>query len=236
MKQLKINSSITLRKGEALSRYLQEIDRIPLIDLDEEIELAQKIHVGDSKAFDRLVKANLRFVISVAKQYQGRGLSLLDLINEGNIGLIKAAQSFDETRGFKFISYAVWWIRQGILQGIEKHSRLVKVPKGQDSDVSAVSEHVSLDAPAYADDDRSLLDRIVDTDAPMADHNLEKESARKVVDTYLSKLGERERNIITASYGIGRPEMTLNEISEKYGLTRERVRQIRWTAIMRMRK
>ena len=273
MRQLKITKSITNRESESLEKYLQEIGKEELLSTDEEVELAQRIRKGDRKALERLTKANLRFVVSVAKQYQNQGLSLPDLINEGNLGLIKAAEKFDETRGFKFISYAVWWIRQSILQAIAEQSRIVRVPLNQVGSVNKInrmlnkfeqenerrpsseeiseqtdipqekvdeaimvnSRHVSVDAPFVDGEDNSLLDVLVNDDAPMADRQLVIESLRSEIDTVLKMLNERERNVITAFYGIGQPEMTLEEIGNKFGLTRERVRQIKEKAIRRLR-
>lgn len=273
MRQLKITKSITNRESESLEKYLQEIGKEELLSTDEEVELAQRIRKGDRKALERLTKANLRFVVSVAKQYQNQGLSLPDLINEGNLGLIKAAEKFDETRGFKFISYAVWWIRQSILQAISEQSRIVRVPLNQvgsvnkinrmlnkfeqenerrpsseeiseqtdipqekvDEAIMANSRHVSVDAPFVDGEENSLLDVLVNDDAPMADRQLVIESLRSEIATVLKMLNERERNVITAFYGIGQPEMTLEEIGNKFGLTRERVRQIKEKAIRRLR-
>ena len=273
MRQLKINKSITNRESEALERYLQEIGKEELINSDEEVELAQRIKKGDAKALERLTRANLRFVVSVAKQYQNQGLSLADLINEGNVGLIKAAEKFDETRGFKFISYAVWWIRQSILQAIADQSRIVRLPLNQvgsvnkiaramnkfeqenerrpsldelsdevdlprdkvDEAMSANTRHVSVDAPMGDDEGSSLLDVLVNSNAPMADRTLVDESLKAEISQALLMLSERERNIIKAFYGIGEPEMTLEEIGMKYGLTRERVRQLKEKALRRLR-
>jgi RNA polymerase primary sigma factor len=273
MRQLKITKSITNRESEALEKYLSEIGREELLSSDEEVELAQRIRKGDSKALERLTKANLRFVVSVAKQYQNQGLSLPDLINEGNLGLIKAAEKFDETRGFKFISYAVWWIRQSILQAIAEQSRIVRLPLNQVGSVNKINRmlskfeqenerrpsvdeiseqtdlpqdkvgeamlasnrHVSMDAPFVDGEDNSLLDILVNDNAPMADRQLVVESLRTEIDSVLKILTERERRVVTAFYGIGQPEMTLEEIGNKYGLTRERVRQIKEKAIRRLR-
>jgi len=256
-----------------LEKYLSEIGREELLSSDEEVELAQRIRKGDSKALERLTKANLRFVVSVAKQYQNQGLSLPDLINEGNLGLIKAAEKFDETRGFKFISYAVWWIRQSILQAIAEQSRIVRLPLNQVGSVNKINRmlskfeqenerrpsvdeiseqtelpqdkvgeamlasnrHVSMDAPFVDGEDNSLLDILVNDNAPMADRQLVVESLRTEIDSVLKILTERERRVVTAFYGIGQPEMTLEEIGNKYGLTRERVRQIKEKAIRRLR-
>ena len=273
MRQLKITKSITNRESESLEKYLQEIGHEELLSTDEEVELAQRIKKGDRKALEKLTKANLRFVVSVAKQYQNQGLSLSDLINEGNLGLIKAAEKFDETRGFKFISYAVWWIRQSILQAIAEQSRIVRVPLNQVGSVSKINRmlskfeqeferrpstdeiservdipedkvdeammanarHVSVDAPFVDGEDNSLLDVLINDDAPMADRQLVIESLRAEIATVLQTLNERERAVITAFYGIGQPEMTLEGIGNKYGLTRERVRQIKEKAIRRLR-
>lgn len=273
MRQLKIIKSITNRESESLEKYLTEIGREELLTTDEEVELAQRIHKGDRKALDRLTKANLRFVVSVAKQYQNQGLSLPDLINEGNVGLIKAAEKFDETRGFKFISYAVWWIRQSILQAIAEQSRIIRLPLNQVGSVNKINRmlskfeqenerrpsvdeiseqtdlpedkvgeammvntrQVSVDAPFVDGEDNSLLDVLVNDDAPMADRQLVMESLRAEIAQVLTTLNERERCVIKAFYGIGEPEMTLEEIGNKYGLTRERVRQIKEKAIRRLR-
>jgi len=274
MRQLKITKSITNRESEALEVYLQEIGKEELISPEEEVELAQRIKKGDRKALERLTRANLRFVVSVAKQYQNQGLSLPDLINEGNVGLIKAAEKFDETRGFKFISYAVWWIRQSILQAIADQSRIVRLPLNQvgsvnkinravnrfeqenerrpsveelsedvdlslekiDAAMSINTRHVSVDAPLSNDDEGSLLDILVNADAPSADRTLVDESLRAEIDNALKTLSERERNIIRAFFGIDQPEMTLDEIGVKFGLTRERVRQLKEKALRRLRQ
>jgi RNA polymerase primary sigma factor len=247
MRQLKITKSITNRESESLEKYLQEIGREDLLTTDEEVELAQRIRKGDRKALDKLTKANLRFVVSVAKQYQNQGLSLSDLINEGNLGLIKAAEKFDETRGFKFISYAVWWIRQSILQAIAEQSRIVRLPLNQVGSVNKINRmlskfeqenerrpsvdeiseqtdlpedkvdeamlantrHVSVDAPFIDGEDNSLLDVLVNDDAPLADRQLVAESLRSEISNVLQTLNERERSVIKAFYGIGEPGMTL---------------------------
>ena len=273
MRQLKITKSITNRESEALDKYLQEIGKEDMISVEEEVELAQRIRKGDTKALERLTKANLRFVVSVAKQYQNQGLSLPDLINEGNMGLIKAAEKFDETRGFKFISYAVWWIRQSILQAIAEQSRIVRLPLNQvgsqnkiqkmlnkfeqeherrpsieeiseqidlpeekiDEAMSVNGRHVSVDAPFVEGEDNSLLDVLINDDAPMADRELVVESLKAEINNALKTLNDRERNIIEAFYGINGPELTLEEIGTKFGLTRERVRQIKEKAIRRLR-
>ena len=273
MRQLKINKSITNRESASLDKYLQEIGREELVSVEEEVELAQRIRKGDRKALEKLTKANLRFVVSVAKQYQNQGLSLPDLINEGNVGLIKAAEKFDETRGFKFISYAVWWIRQSILQAIAEQSRLVRLPLNQVGSVNKINKalnkfeqenerkpsveeisesvdlpeekvgdalrinnyHVSVDDPLADGVDYSLLDVLADNDSPTADNALVLESLRSEINTALKELSDRERNVVEAFFGINQPEMTLDEIGAKYGLTRERVRQIKEKAIRRLR-
>lgn len=273
MRQLKISKSITNRESAALDKYLQEIGHEELLSVEEEVVLAQRIKSGDREALEKLTKANLRFVVSVAKQYQNQGLSLSDLINEGNLGLIKAAEKFDEKRGFKFISYAVWWIRQSILQAIAEHSRIVRLPLNQVGSVNKINKmlnkfeqenerrpsineiaegvdlpedkiedamkvqarHVSVDAPFADGDNNSLLDVLPNEDAAMADKMLLLESLRDEIKRALQILNDRERKIIEAFFGIDEPEMTLEEIGTKYGLTRERVRQIKEKAIRRLR-
>ena len=273
MRQLKITKSITNRESAALEKYLQEISKEAMVSAEEEVELAQRIKKGDQKALERLTKANLRFVVSVAKQYQNQGLSLPDLINEGNLGLLKAAERFDETRGFKFISYAVWWIRQSILQAISEQSRIVRLPLNQVGSVNKINREInrfeqlnerrpsvdeiaekvdlpqdkideamninghqiSVDAPFVEGEDNSLLDVMANSDAPMADRSLVEESLKSEIQTALSALNERERNVVEASYGINQPELTLEEIGSKFGLTRERVRQIKEKAIRKLR-
>ncbi|MGI6572210.1 MAG: sigma-70 family RNA polymerase sigma factor [Fermentimonas sp.] len=274
MRQLKITKSITNRESASLDKYLQEIGREDLITVEEEVELAQAIKKGDRQALEKLTKANLRFVVSVAKQYQNQGLSLPDLINEGNLGLIKAAEKFDETRGFKFISYAVWWIRQSILQALAEQSRIVRLPLNQVGSINKISKafqkfeqenerkpsaeelaleldipvekvidslkvsgrHISMDAPFVEGEDNSLLDVLVNDDAPVADKALIDESLRKEIERALSTLTERESEIIKMFYGLGMQEMTLEEIGDKFQLTRERVRQIKEKAIRRLRQ
>ena len=274
MRQLKITKSITSRDSASLDKYLQEIGREALLPVEEEVELSQRIRKGDRRALDKLVRANLRFVVSVAKQYQNQGLSLPDLINEGNVGVIKAAEKFDETRGFKFISYAVWWIRQTILQALAEQSRIVRLPLNQVSAVNKITKamtkfeqeyerkpsadelaelvnelpekisdslrasgrHVSVDAPFIEGEENSLLDVMTNPDSPMADKGLVSESLSTEIDRALGVLNEREKQIIERSFGINnQPEMTLEEIGETFGLTRERVRQIREKAIRKLR-
>ena len=273
MRQLKITKSITNRESASLDKYLQEIGKEDLITVEEEVELAQRIRKGDQKALEKLTRANLRFVVSVAKQYQNQGLSLPDLINEGNLGLIKAAEKFDETRGFKFISYAVWWIRQSILQALAEQSRIVRLALNQVGSLNKINKafsrfeqenerrpspeeladsldlhaekvadtlrvsgrHISVDAPFVEGEDNSLLDVLVNDDSPIADRTLINESLSTEVERALSTLTERERDIIKLFFGINTQEMTLEEIGEKFGLTRERVRQIKEKAIRRLR-
>ena len=268
MRQLKITKSITNRESASLDKYLQEIGREDLITVEEEVELAQRIKKGDHAALEKLTRANLRFVVSVAKQYQNQGLSLPDLINEGNLGLIKAAEKFDETRGFKFISYAVWWIRQSILQALAEQSRIVRLPLNQVGSLNKISKalskfeqenerrpspeldipvdkisdtlkvsgrHISVDAPFVEGEDNSLLDVLVNDDSPIADRSLINESLSKEIDRALKQLTPRESEIIKMFFGIGCQEMTLEEIGDKFGLTRERVRQIKEKAIRRLR-
>ena len=274
MRQLKITKSITNRESASLDKYLQEIGKEELISVEEEVELAQRIRKGDKEALEKLTKANLRFVVSVAKQYQNQGLSLPDLINEGNLGLIKAAEKFDETRGFKFISYAVWWIRQSILQALAEQSRIVRLPLNQVGSLNKINKafarfeqehertpsadelatelelpkekvtdtlrvagrHISVDAPFADGEDNSLLDVLVNTDSPNADRGLINESLATEVERALEILTERERDIIRYFFGIGCSEMTLEEIGEKFDLTRERVRQIKEKAIRKLRQ
>ena len=273
MRQLKITKSITNRESASLDKYLQEIGKEELISVEEEVELAQRIKKGDRAALEKLTKANLRFVVSVAKQYQNQGLSLPDLINEGNLGLIKAAEKFDETRGFKFISYAVWWIRQSILQALAEQSRIVRLPLNQVGSLNKINKafskfeqenertpspeeladvlelpkekvtdtlkvsgrHVSVDAPFIEGEDNSLLDVLTNSDSPVADKLLMDESLSREIYRALATLTERERDIIRFFFGIGCQEMTLEEIGEKFGLTRERVRQIKEKAIRRLK-
>ncbi len=273
MRQLKITKSITNRESASLDKYLQEIGKEELITVEEEVELAQRIKKGDQAALEKLTRANLRFVVSVAKQYQNQGLSLPDLINEGNLGLIKAAEKFDETRGFKFISYAVWWIRQSILQALAEQSRIVRLPLNQVGSLNKINKafskfeqeherkpspeelaesldlpadkvadtlrvsgrHISVDAPFVEGEDNSLLDVLINNDSPSADRALMMESLAKEIERALATLTERESDIIRMFFGIGCQEMTLEEIGERFGLTRERVRQIKEKAIRRLR-
>ena len=271
---MNITKSITNRESASLDKYLQEIGREELITVEQEVELAARIRQGDRRALETLTKANLRFVVSVAKQYQNQGLSLPDLINEGNLGLIKAAEKFDETRGFKFISYAVWWIRQSILQALAEQARIVRLPLNQVGSLNKITKalakfeqenerrpsseelasiiglpvdkigdtlkvqgrHISVDAPFVEGEDNSLLDVLVNDDSPMADRTLVNESLSKEIDRALDTLTPREKDIIRMFFGIGTHEMTLEEIGQTFGLTRERVRQIKEKAIRRLRQ
>ena len=275
MRQLKITKSITNRESQSLEKYLQEIGKVDLITPEEEVQLAIKIKEGDQKALEKLTKANLRFVVSVAKQYQNQGLSLSDLINEGNLGLIKAAQRFDETRGFKFISYAVWWIRQSILQALAEQSRIVRLPLNKvglsnkiskaysqleqeferepsteelaeileigieevETTLGVAARHVSVDAPFMDSEDNSLLDVLSNPNADIADTVLaHDDSLRLEIDRSLSTLTERQRDVIKLYFGIGvEHPMSLEDIGEKFSLTRERVRQIKEKAIRRLK-
>ena len=274
MRQLKITQSITKRDSITLDKYLQEIGKEVLINADEEVVLAKKIREGDQAALEKLTKANLRFVVSVAKQYQGQGMTLPDLINEGNLGLIKAAKRFDETRGFKFISYAVWWIRQSIIQAISEQSRMVRLPLNKIGAISKINKgasaleqqlereasaqeisefldlpeqevsnvlhmntrHVSVDAPFQDGEDHGLLDVLQNDDSPTADKKLISESLHSEIQRSLSTLTEREADVLRMFFGIGLPHaFTLEEIGNKHGLTRERVRQIKEKAIRRLK-
>ncbi|MBK6445909.1 MAG: sigma-70 family RNA polymerase sigma factor [Bacteroidetes bacterium] len=275
MRQLKITKQVTNRETASLDKYLQEIGRVELITAEEEVRLAQLIKKGDPKALERLTKANLRFVVSVAKQYQNQGLTLGDLINEGNLGLIKAAQRFDETRGFKFISYAVWWIRQSILQALAEQSRIVRLPLNKIGSINKINKtfskleqeyerepspeeiaesmsvsvddikeamrtsgrHVSMDAPLQQGEDSTLIDVLGDDDQPHPDASLITESLRREVERALSTLTLREADVIRLYFGLaaGEQPMTLEEIGERFDLTRERVRQIKEKAIRRLK-
>lgn len=274
MRQLKISKQITNRESQSLDKYLQEIGKVDLLTADEEVVLAKRIREGDQLALEKLTKANLRFVVSVAKQYQNQGLSLGDLINEGNLGLIKAAQRFDETRGFKFISYAVWWIRQSILQALAEQSRIVRLPLNRVGSLNKISKtfseleqkferepspeelaevlevtaaevvdtmkisgrHVSMDAPFVQGEENSLLDVLENDGEVKPDDGLMNDSLRKEVQRALSTLTQREADVITLYFGLnGEHAMTLEEIGEKFNLTRERVRQIKEKAIRRLR-
>lgn len=273
MRQLKITQSITNRESQSLDKYLHEIGKVDLITAEEEVILAQKIREGDQAALERLTKTNLRFVVSVAKQYQNQGLTLGDLINEGNLGLIKAAKRFDETKGFKFISYAVWWIRQSILQAIAEQSRIVRLPLNQVGSLSKISKafskleqeyerepspeeladilettvdkvsdtlsnsgrHVSMDAPFVQGEENTLLDVLENAD-PETDSTLIDESLSEEIRRSLATLTEREREIIVLFFGLGsNHQLSLEEIGEKFNLTRERVRQIKDKALQRLR-
>lgn len=273
MRQLKITKSITNRGEFSLERYLQEIGRVEMLSADEEVQLSQRIKQGDQAALEKLVKANLRFVVSVAKQYQNQGLSLADLINEGNVGLIKAAEKFDETRGFKFISYAVWWIRQCIMQAIAEQGRIVRLPLNQVGTVNKINRalskfeqenerfpsineiadrtdlseekiedvmkinrrQVSMDAPLSDGSEGTLLDYMPNTSTPTADDSLVQESLKEEISFALNSLSERERNVLKDYFGIDCPDCTLEEIGEKYGMTRERARQIKEKALRKLR-
>lgn len=275
MRQLKITKSITNRESQSLEKYLQEIGKVELITPEEEVKLAIRIKQGDQKALDKLTKANLRFVVSVAKQYQNQGLTLPDLINEGNLGLIKAAQRFDETRGFKFISYAVWWIRQSVLQALAEQSRIVRLPLNKvgltnriqkaysqleqeferepsaeelaevlELDVEEVSStmgiggrHVSVDTPLSEGEDSTLLDVLENPNAERAESNIEhNESLNIEIDRSLKTLTERQKEVICFFFGIGVDHpMSLEDIGDRFNLTRERVRQIKDKAITKLR-
>lgn len=274
MRQLKITKQVTNRETASLDKYLQEIGKVELITADEEVELAQRIRQGDKIALEKLTKANLRFVVSVSKQYQNQGLSLPDLINEGNLGLIKAAQRFDETRGFKFISYAVWWIRQSILQALAEQSRIVRLPLNKIGSINKINKtyarleqeferepnaeeiadalditesevkesmknagrHVSMDAPLVQDEDNNMYDVLKSDEVVTPETELLYESLRKEIDRAISTLTPREADVVRLYFGLnGSHPMTLEEIGEKFDLTRERVRQIKEKAIRRLK-
>ncbi len=274
MRQLKITKQVTNRETASLDKYLQEIGKVELITADEEVELAQRIRQGDKIALEKLTKANLRFVVSVSKQYQNQGLSLPDLINEGNLGLIKAAQRFDETRGFKFISYAVWWIRQSILQALAEQSRIVRLPLNKIGSINKINKtyarleqeferepnaeeiaealditeaevkesmknagrHVSMDAPLVQDEDNNMYDVLKSDEVVTPETELLYESLRKEIDRAISTLTPREADVVRLYFGLnGSHPLTLEEIGEKFDLTRERVRQIKEKAIRRLK-
>lgn len=276
MRQLKIAKQVTNREALSLDKYLHEIGRVDLITAEEEVELAKRIKKGDKAALERMIKANLRFVVSVAKQYQNQGLSLPDLINEGNLGLIKAAQRYDDTRGFKFISYGVWWIRQAILQALAEQARIVRLPLNKIGSITRInktytkleqeyqreptpdevaflletsseivedalkvsSHHVSMDSPIHSADDTgsNLYDVMYNEDSPSPDHRLMENSLKKEIDRSLSTLDEREADVLRYFYGLGGQRVhTLDEIGKEFGLTRERVRQIKEKTIKKMR-
>jgi RNA polymerase primary sigma factor len=275
MRQLKIAKQVTNRDTASLDKYLQEIGRVELISADEEVELARRIKEGDQAAMEKLVKANLRFVVSVAKQYQNQGLTLPDLINEGNLGLIKAAQRFDETRGFKFISYAVWWIRQSILQALAEQARIVRLPLNKIGSINKINRtfseleqkferepspeeiaavldmseqdvkeslmssgrHVSMDAPLQEGEEGDMYDVIKSSESPSPDNELVTESLRREIERSLSTLTPREADVLRLFFGLnGETALTLEEIGEKFELTRERVRQIKEKAIRRLKQ
>ena len=275
MRQLKISKQFTNRENKSLDKYLNEISKVPMIDAQEEVELARRIREGDQAALEKLVNANLRFVVSVSKQYQNQGLSLGDLINEGNMGLIKAARRFDETRGFKFISYAVWWIRQSILQALADQSRIVRLPLNKVGSLGRITQasarleqelereptpeeiaehlqipltevenalrssgrHLSIDAPLAEGEDNTLLGVLDQNDEPNPDMPLINESLQNEINRVISTLSDKERDVLKYYFGLdGNPAHTLEDISEKVGLTRERVRQIKEKALRRLRK
>ncbi|MDR9442860.1 MAG: sigma-70 family RNA polymerase sigma factor [Schleiferiaceae bacterium] len=274
MRQLKITKQVTNRETASLDKYLQEIGKVELITAEEEVELAQRIKQGDQAALEKLTKANLRFVVSVAKQYQNQGLTLPDLINEGNLGLIKAAQRFDETRGFKFISYAVWWIRQSILQALAEQSRIVRLPLNKIGSINKINKsyaqleqeherapsaneiasnlemgendvkesmrnsgrHISMDAPLVEGEDSNLYDVLNTGESPNPDDELMTDSLRTEIERSLATLTPREGDVVRLYFGLsGQHPMTLEEIGEKFDLTRERVRQIKEKAIRRLK-
>ncbi|MDN3666212.1 RNA polymerase sigma factor RpoD/SigA [Algibacter miyuki] len=275
MRQLKITKQVTNRESKSLDKYLQDISKIPLITAEEEVELAQLIKKGDQKALDTLTTANLRFVVSVSKQYQNQGLTLPDLINEGNAGLVKAAKRFDETRGFKFISYAVWWIRQAILQALAEQSRIVRLPLNKIGSINKINKaysfleqenerppsaqeiaskldlsisdvkqsmkisgrHVSMDAPFKEGETSNLYDVINASESPRPDSGLMQDALNIEVNRALDSLSEKEAEVIRHYYGISKKQpMSLQEIGDSFGLTRERVRQIKEKGIRRLRQ
>lgn len=274
MRQLKITKQVTNRETASLDKYLQEIGKVDLITAEEEVELAQRIREGDQIALEKLTKANLRFVVSVAKQYQNQGLSLPDLINEGNLGLVKAAQRFDETRGFKFISYAVWWIRQSILQALAEQSRIVRLPLNKIGSINKINKayasieqeeerapsaseiatfldmsesdvkesqrnsgrHVSMDAPLVEGEDSNLYDVLRSGESPNPDKGLLNASLSIEIERALETLTPREADVIRLYFGLdSKQSLTLEEIGERFDLTRERVRQIKEKAIRRLK-
>ena len=274
MKQLNIAKQVTNRETASLDKYLHDIGKVELITAEEEVELARKIKNGDQAALEKLTKANLRFVVSVAKQYQNQGLNLPDLINEGNLGLIKAAQRFDETRGFKFISYAVWWIRQSILQALAEQSRIVRLPLNKIGTINKInkayayleqelerepradeiakmlditeaevrdslrnsSRHLSMDASLTQDEDNNMYDVLKSEDSPTPDKGLLYESLKTEVNRVIATLPQREADILKLYFGLdSKHPMTLEEIGEKFDLTRERVRQIKEKALRRLK-
>jgi RNA polymerase primary sigma factor len=275
MRQLKISKQFTNRENKSLDKYLNEISKVPMIDAQEEVELARRIREGDQAALEKLVNANLRFVVSVSKQYQNQGLTLGDLINEGNMGLIKAAKRFDETRGFKFISYAVWWIRQSILQALADQSRIVRLPLNKVGSLGRITQasarleqelereptpqeiaesleislsevenalrssgrHLSIDAPLAEGEDNTLLGVLDQNDEPNPDMPLLNESLQNEINRVISTLSDKERDVLKYYFGLdGNAAHTLEDISEKVGLTRERVRQIKEKALRLLRK
>ncbi|MGD9994107.1 MAG: RNA polymerase sigma factor RpoD/SigA [Salinivirgaceae bacterium] len=275
MRQLKITKQVTNRDTQSLDKYLHEIGKEDLVTADEEVDLARRIKKGDAQALDKLIRANLRFVVSVSKQYQNQGLSLPDLINEGNLGLIKAAQRFDETRGFKFISYAVWWIRQSILQALAEQSRIVRLPLNKIGSINKINKtlsrleqeferepsaeeiaktldmqpeevkkalqssnrHISMDAPLQHDEEGSMYEVMPNKDMPLPDRDLINDSLRKEIERSLTTLSVREADILRCFFGLaGTPQYSLEEIGEKFELTRERVRQIKEKAIRKLKQ
>jgi RNA polymerase primary sigma factor len=275
MRQLKITKQVTNRDTQSLDKYLHEIGKEDLVSADEEVDLARRIKKGDAQALDKLIRANLRFVVSVSKQYQNQGLSLPDLINEGNLGLIKAAQRFDETRGFKFISYAVWWIRQSILQALAEQSRIVRLPLNKIGSINKINKtlsrleqeferepsaeeiaktldmqpeevkkalqssnrHISMDAPLQHDEEGSMYEVMPNKDMPLPDRDLITDSLRKEIERSLTTLSVREADILRCFFGLaGTPQYSLEEIGEKFELTRERVRQIKEKAIRKLKQ